>query len=94
LPRLVPYFSYPQLEHTIARPRDSRLPVFVGETVLTIAQVDDVGVGERIARAGVDYGDEEGRRLSGIRPFASCEGKSQSEDYSDSHGAPLARIIV
>jgi hypothetical protein len=44
--------------------------------MLTTAQVDDIGVREWVAGAGVDYGYEDRRRLPGIRRFVSCDGKS------------------
>jgi hypothetical protein len=44
--------------------------------VLAGSKVDDVGVGERIAGAGIDYGHESGRRLLAPRRFASCDRKT------------------
>jgi hypothetical protein len=105
LSRLVPDFSHFQKERAIGRPSDSRPPAFVGESVLTGAEVDYVGVGERIAGAGVDYRDEDGRGLSATRRFASCERKTgkgkrgrESQELGVTHqgtgGLPLFQRIV
>jgi hypothetical protein len=73
--------------------------------VLIGAEVDDVGVGEGIAAAGVDYGDEDGRGLSETCRFSSCEGKTgkgkrgrESQERGVAHqgtgGLPLFQRIV
>jgi hypothetical protein len=78
---------------------------FVGETVLTGAKIDDVGIGERIPGTGVDYGNQDSRRLSKTRWVASCERKTgkrkrgrESQERAVGHqgtgGLPLFQRIV
>jgi hypothetical protein len=105
LSRLVPDFAHFQKERAIGRPSDSRPPAFIGESVLTGAEVDDVGVGERITGAGVHYANQDTRRLSATNRFASCEGKTakgkrgrEAQERGDAHqgtgGLPLFQRIV
>ena len=103
--RLVPDFSNFQKERAIGRPSYSRVAAFVGETVLTGSEVDNVGVGERIPGTGVDYCNQDSRRLSATRCVASCEGKTgkgkrgrESQERAVGHqgtgGLPLFQRIV
>jgi hypothetical protein len=71
LPRLISNLANPQSQLTITRPRKSHLTPFVGKPVLPGAEIDHVGVDEGIARAGIDYSDDQSRRLLGVCLMAS-----------------------
>jgi len=59
--------------------------------VLTSTHVDDVGVGERIAGAGVDYCNEDRRRLTEASRFASCDRKTgEGEGHRESQKRGVA----